>query len=46
MIDLVSSNEENKKSDVFKKPRKDDIQDQDIVSAISYDQNAAFARYA
>jgi hypothetical protein len=45
MRELVSSDEEKKRHIIFKKPKKNNIQDQDIVSAIKYDQNEALARY-
>ena len=42
---LVSSNEENKKLNIYKKPKAHKITDQDIVSAMNQAQAEALARY-
>ena len=42
---LASSDEENKKPNIYKKPKPNKITDQDIVSAMNQAQAEAFARY-
>ena len=44
-VELVSSDEENKKPSIHKKPKSNKITDQDIVSAMNQAQAEAFARY-
>lgn len=41
----ISSDEENKKPNIYKKPKAHKITDQDIVSAMNQAQAEAFARY-
>ena len=43
--ELVISDEENKKPNIYKKPKAHKITDQDIVSAMNQAQAEAFARY-
>ena len=42
---LLSSDEENKKPNIHKKPKTNKITDQDIVSAMNQAQAEALARY-
>lgn len=41
----IEPNTEPTKANIHKKPKQNHITDEDILSAIRYDQNAAFARY-
>ena len=42
---LLSSDEENKKPNIYRKPKTNKITDQDIVSAMNQAQAEALARY-
>jgi len=41
----IEPNTEPTKANIHEKPKRNHITDEDILSAIRYDQNAAFARY-